>query len=192
MKPVFIYALNCSAGRTRYIGKTKNPRDRVSQHVCEARRETHHRACWIKSLGGLGVRPILEILDEVPEAEASFWEREYIRLYKALGFDLVNGTDGGEGIHNPSPEVRKKFQIANRGENNPAYGSKASADTILQRVQKLKGRRRTTEQRAKMSASHVGQVSFRKGLSGEALKFSTAVRSGRKILLKLSRLLPIV
>jgi hypothetical protein len=39
----------------------------------------------------------LEILDEIPFSEWEFWEMHYISLYKSWGFNLVNGTKGGEG-----------------------------------------------------------------------------------------------
>lgn len=125
MKTTFIYALNCPiTGATRYIGKAGNPKHRLSCHLHA--RENCHRTNWIRSLGGRS--PILEVLDEVPENEWMFWEVEYIRLYRALGFKLVNGTSGGDGTFNPSKETRQKMSIWQLGEKNNMFGKTFSPE----------------------------------------------------------------
>lgn len=54
---------------------------------------------WTKSLLERGLKPIIEILDEVELDEIQFWESHYIFLYKSFGFDLFNKSlKGGEGI----------------------------------------------------------------------------------------------
>lgn len=128
METVFIYAHNCPiTGRARYIGKSKAPRRRLKDHLLRARENTSHQANWIRSLSARGLRPVLEILDEVPETEWQFWEREWIRLYKSLGFDLTNSTDGGEGVDSgekhpnfgkPMPEKQRGMRRRNRRVNN--------------------------------------------------------------------------
>jgi group I intron endonuclease len=93
---------------------------------------------WLKSLLAQGLDPVLEILDEVPESEWPFWERYYISLYKSWGFNLMNGTLGGDGIgkgtlsgdKNPSkrPEIRKKLSEANLGVKSFWFGKKFTTE----------------------------------------------------------------
>lgn len=137
MKTTFIYALNCPfSGRTRYVGKSDNPEHRLLCHVNAS--EVCHRTNWIRSLQAKGKLPVLEILDEVPQDSWTFWEKEYIMLYRALGFDLVNGTEGGDGLFNPSKETRRKMGEWQRGEKNNMFGRKfTSAQLNKWRIQSL-------------------------------------------------------
>lgn len=138
METTFIYALNDPrpSHRKAYVGKANDPFGRLhgaNGHLKD--KAATHKTCWIKKLKALGREPVLEILDEVPIAEWEFWEREWIRLYRVLMFDLVNGTDGGDAPPIPrghSAETRAKLSVA------------------------ATGRKHTPEARAKMSASHTG------------------------------------
>lgn len=152
MKTVFIYALNdptCQhLGKTRYIGKAEDPYHRYEKHLECRHREKTHKANWINSLFEVGIVPVLEILDEVPETEWAMWEREWIRLYRALGFPLTNGTEGGEGMvgrpvseetrekirgklkgRKLSEEHSRKIRLAQSGSGHPSFGKKRSEET---------------------------------------------------------------
>lgn len=108
MKTTFIYALkDPTTGLVRYIGKADRPDRRLSVHL--ASKEKGHRTNWIKSLVDRGLRPELEIVDEVPFEEWPMWEIAYIENFRELGYPLTNLTVGGEGSLCPSPETRKKL-----------------------------------------------------------------------------------
>lgn len=83
-------------GAIRYVGKSDTPLKRFKRHQSDKKK--CHRTNWIKGLQTRGLSPILEILDTVPIVEWQFWEREYIKVFRATGMNLVNGTDGGEGV----------------------------------------------------------------------------------------------
>lgn len=166
----FIYALNCPiTGRTRYVGKANNPEKRLILHISQARKHSYRRACWIRSLLSNGQKPSLEILDEVPETEWQFWECEWIRLYRALGFDLTNGTEGGEGMHNPSSETRERMSRAQKGNPSARRGHKPSEETRLKLSLSHMGNKNalghvvSDEARKKMSANHVKRVPYNLG-----------------------------
>lgn len=130
MIAVFIYALVCPVtGRIRYIGMSGNPDNRIKKHLREARVQKNHRADWIRSLLAQGLKPELEILAQVPELDWQRWEIDYIAAFRSMGFDLVNGTDGGEGISNPSKEMRAKIGARMRG-NKYRVGHKNSPEQI--------------------------------------------------------------
>lgn len=108
----FIYVLRCPlSGLVRYVGKTSNPRKRLTDHMRAARAgEQHHRAKWIRVLLAQGLRPLLEVLHSVPDGEN--WQDAEIRLiaeYRAAGHALTNGTSGGDGLNAPSADVLRRM-----------------------------------------------------------------------------------
>lgn len=121
MKTTFIYAL-CEPDNedaVRYIGKSNNPKQRLICHFRDARNgEETHKADWLRKLVNQGKKPVIEILFEVLDKEWQRWERATIRFFKAVGADLVNGTDGGDGVSWP-------------GELHPLFGRGHSEETKI-------------------------------------------------------------
>lgn len=106
MKITFIYSLvDPRSNQIRYIGKSNNPKKRLSAHLSEKRRT--HKSHWIQSLKKVGLKPILNIVDEVLLKEWEFWEMHYISLYKSWGFDLTNQRAGGGGLESHSTETKE-------------------------------------------------------------------------------------
>lgn len=164
MNTVFIYALNDPTrnhlGKTRYIGKSTDPYDRYEKHLKFNYREKTHKANWIRSLLQIGQTPILEILDEVPEAEWQMWEKEWIRLYRALGFRLTNISEGGDGgCPKHSIETRAKLRAANSGKNHPMFGKSPSPETRAKLRAANLGKSLSPETREKISAALSGEKS---------------------------------
>lgn len=115
-KTTFIYAL-CEPGTriVRYIGKSDNPENRLRfGHLSESVRLTTHLGRWLQRVVWSGCEPALVILAEVPKRLWKSEERRHIAVYRRLGADLVNATDGGEGV-TQTPETRRKIGDANRG-----------------------------------------------------------------------------
>jgi len=78
------------------------------------------------------------IFNDITLHEACEKEKEFIKLYgrKDLGNGtLVNGTDGGEGLFNPSKAVRERIskdsRIRNSGEGNPMFGKCHTEETKI-------------------------------------------------------------
>lgn len=123
MTTVFIYALkDPRTEEIRYIGKTKNLRERMQKHCSNLSKEHNHRVCWIRQLQRLGLQPQVEIIDEVSIEEWPSWEVAYIEFFRSVGCNLVNCTSGGEGINNPTAEVRAKISAAKKGEKHHLFG----------------------------------------------------------------------
>lgn len=115
-KTTFIYAL-CEPGTriVRYIGKSDNPESRLRYgHLSESVRLTTHLGRWLQRVVWSGCEPALVILAEVPKRAWKSEERKHIAAYRRLGADLVNSTDGGEGV-TQTPEIRRKIGDSNRG-----------------------------------------------------------------------------
>ena len=102
-REVLIYALTYpGTDRVRYVGKTaRSPRKRHNEHIAAAIRGVPrlpvHR--WIKSLYKRGSWSCMWHLERVPEGED--WaarERHWIEKFRSEGHDLLNLTEGGEGL----------------------------------------------------------------------------------------------
>lgn len=97
----YIYALHCPIANTvRYIGKTVNPESRFEDHLSAARsgKTDHHTARWLRKLMAAGLKPRLEIIEELKEGECwKEFERFYIENGAEFGWRLTNTNPGGEG-----------------------------------------------------------------------------------------------
>lgn len=107
---VSIYGLvDPETGLLRYVGQAVEPEKRLRQHLAPWNLERRSwKNSWLKSLGQRSLEPKLEILQVVPAAEADNAERWWIAAWKPSGW-LTNGTDGGDGLRNPSAEVRGRI-----------------------------------------------------------------------------------
>jgi group I intron endonuclease len=161
-KITYIYTLSDPiTGLIRYIGKSNNPKRRYTNHL--AFKSNNHKSCWILSLKAKGLKPILEILDEVPEEEWEFWERHYISLFKSWGFKLTNSTEGGDSGNGAKGENHYNFGKSMSEETREKIkqtklGSKASEETKLKMSKVRKGISHTKEWSEKISKSHKGKV----------------------------------
>jgi len=94
----FIYALkDPTTNEIRYIGKANDPHVRYKNHINKCRDKNTHKRNWINKLREEKLKPILEILEEVPISRWIEFEKIYIKKYLNDGCDLLNYTDGGDG-----------------------------------------------------------------------------------------------
>lgn len=134
-------------GTCFYVGK--GHRDRA---YSMKGRNSHHKAI-IAKLGRLGLSIEVRIHKaDLTETDAFALECERIAFWRSIGDNLVNRTNGGDGVrgHLISEEQRRKISEANRG------------------------KRRSAETRARMSAAFKGRV-----LSEEAKRHLSEVNKGR-------------
>ena len=98
-KKTNIYYLHNGNDVPFYIGKTvQNPIKRLNNH---------------KKV--FGDNTLLEVIDVVENDNWLFWEKHYISLFKSWGFNLTNGTSGGEGSNGfkgkkHSEETKRKLR----------------------------------------------------------------------------------
>lgn len=99
MNIVFIYTLSHPITKeVRYVGKTRNPKERYKNHLNKDHNKRSHKTNWIESLKAQKLKPVFEIIDEVPENEWKFWEQWWIQQMVIWGFNLTNHTIGGDGL----------------------------------------------------------------------------------------------
>lgn len=181
----YIYTLSCPETlAVRYVGKTNDTRHRLAGHLSP--KNTSKKtwsARWIKGLLDRGLKPVLNIIEEVKFEEWQEAERKWIKHYRDLGCKLCNLTDGGEGLVNPSEETKEK-QRANNKRNIAIYQtpefrakvSKASKAMIrtpehCRKISESKiGKKRSPETIKKISESRKGVVAMSKEQYAEIAK----------------------
>ena len=108
---IYIYTLkHPDTQEVRYVGKSKRPKRRLSEHTYQRLLETKktHLAYWLLSLLKEGKKPIMEIVAETEDDWESL-EQEWIKKFS----NLCNHTEGGEGCHGykqPEAHLQKRRQ----------------------------------------------------------------------------------
>lgn len=127
----------------RYIGFTKsNLQKRLSSHLCD--KTICHRTYWFNYLKRKNVRPVIELIeDKICASEIQNKEINYIKLFRSFGAKLVNGTNGGDGMRNPTEETRLKMSLSHIGKPSHRKGKKYNPHTC--------------ETKRKMSLAHTGK-----------------------------------
>ncbi len=159
----------------RYVGKTVDIGSRARGHCIESSlREKTHKVAWVKSLLRDGVTPAIKVLEQVPdEGDWETAEREWIKLFREIGYPLTNTTDGGEGVcgTSPSPESNAKRSKSLKGKKKPPGfgahlskllkgkpGHKQTAATRRKISVRNKGRKKTDQERRNQSIAARGHV----------------------------------
>lgn len=141
----------------RYIGKSiKTADERFRHHLKKSTlSRKNHRTTWILSLLKLGLKPIMQVLrDDIQiEEHLNAEEISTIAFCREAGFDLVNGTDGGEGGlgYKHTEATKEKLRI---------LGAKSL------------GRRLSEESKQKIRLSAIGNQRFKGKIHSLKTKFS--------------------
>lgn len=158
--------------RVRYIGQTVRPlARRLAIHWQTARAGlTDHRAAWMRHVAAQGGDVLIVELVRVLVSDVYATERQYIAMARAIGCDLTNTTDGGEGVvgYVVSPATRAKQRAAARSRRPPSAETRARMRASLRRTYSrpemrehmrriVSGRTRSPETRAKMSVARQGE-----------------------------------
>lgn len=94
----YIYVLiDPRDNEVRYVGKTSNPKYRLSGHISECKKEStkHYRARWIRSLLKDNIKPIIKFIKACPLNDFEKFETEYIKIFKSD--KLTNSDETGQG-----------------------------------------------------------------------------------------------
>lgn len=161
-----------------YIGITSRTcQKRLWDHLCD--NDKNKKIAWIKSHAeskkDFYMEPMFYVQNwELAKKLEIYWIAEDRR---AFGYDMImNGTDGGDGRLECTPETRLKISKATKGkkrsaeakinmsraqsgENNPNFGKikgPISDETRIKISKSLTGKMATQETREKMSKSRIG------------------------------------
>lgn len=98
------------------------------------------------------------------EADAFAHERLLIDVFKSLGHQLINLTNGGEGSSGLARGAEFSAALSQRKRGNTNMLGKTHTDDARQRISESnKGKKRSAETRAKVSASKIGNVPWNTG-----------------------------
>lgn len=157
---VTIYAL-CEPDTfiVRYIGKTHDLRSRLRHHKLEVQKGFHTRkANWLRSLKGR--EPSVLILAEIKQDQWQEVERYWIKRFREEGFDLTNYADGGQ----TSPVQGKGHSEATKAKLKAAHIARGTIPPSRKGcVPHNKGKLLSTGQRAKISMTLRGRITWNKG-----------------------------
>lgn len=145
-------------GELRYIGKSTTGLTRPKKHLLAVRLEDGtHLSNWRKSLHRIGLLDQIEItvLEETTGSELGDREIWWIAQAKIAGADLVNGTDGGEGMlgrkgWRHSEESKERMRLAR-------LGKKASEETRAKMREAHKGKKMPETLKEKLLSIHTGR-----------------------------------
>jgi group I intron endonuclease len=172
VKTTFIYCLNDPLDlRLRYVGKADDPYKRWRDHLLTGR-TNDHRGHWISKLMARGLRPELEVLEEVPMAEWQKIEKEYIRVFRMVGMNLVNDTEGGDGVmggRSFSEMHRERLRAARKGKRSPMLGKKHSLATRQKIGKAHKGKAHSKAWRENIRISKLNQSEETKSKISDSL-----------------------
>jgi len=162
-KITYIYTLSHPlTGEVRYVGKSNDLKKRLKEHG-SAKANTK-KDNWLKSLKKNGLRPTIDIVESVSSEEWKYWEVFYISLFKSWGFNLTNGTRGGEGALGAKRSYLTKQKISDSLKNT--YSDPVRRKLISDR---LTGRKLSDETKKKLSSLNSGELhrDFGKHLSAQ-------------------------
>lgn len=134
----------------RYIGKTwlGSRRPQAHKYKSVLKKDRTRRAAWVKSLLALGLDYKVVELELCSYDQTTALEVWWISYGRALGWDLTNHTDGGEGMlgHVPTSETRRKISVA--------HADRVFTEQHRARISEAKkGVPKTEEHKAKLSAA---------------------------------------
>lgn len=135
----FIYALvDPRTQSIRYIGKANEPAIRLRHHLKE--RYKSRKCSWVQSLAKQGLAPQLLIIECVHVSQWQERERYWIAFYRAQDDQLLNDTDGGDGVHGMrhTAEARARIGAASRG-NHYALGYRLTPEQCEHKSDALRG-----------------------------------------------------
>lgn len=134
----FIYLLeDPNVPNKGYIGKSNNPEKRLKGHLKGAILGKTRIYRWLNSLlmdGYLPKLKILELADDWKEGE-----RRWIKHLKENGWDLMNHTSGGDGVHDIDEETRERMKLAAQQRTKDVWENEETANLIKHRW-KVSGR----------------------------------------------------
>lgn len=163
---IHIYILSDPrTGIARYVGKTVNPKARLKSHIREPRRS--HKNYWVKSLLRAGFEPVMEIIEEVTEAQWEEAERFYCAFFRSVGGALLNQDIGGLSAKGMSASAKATLKKASTGRRH-------TPETI-EKMREIKLRAVTPELRERMGALWRG-----KKMPDELVRKRAATQIGAK------------
>lgn len=157
MPSLYVLSLENYPERVRYVGITKHEdaETRLRTHKANTTRNTSIPLYkWMRKHNNKVVATVIE--NGLTWEEACKKEVSLIAEYRSKGYKLLNLTDGGEGLFNPSSSTRNKISLAHKGKI-------LTEETREKIAAHNRGLKHSEETKKKMSASHKGKQAWNRG-----------------------------
>lgn len=156
MASLYVLSLESFPKKVRYVGITKHEdaEARLRAHKAHTKRNTSVALYqWMRKHDNKVIATVVE--NGLSWEEACKKEILLIAEYRLSGVKLLNMTDGGDGLLNPSSETRKKISLTHKGKVlSPETREKIAAHN--------RGSSHSEETKKKMSDSHKGKPAWNK------------------------------
>lgn len=152
----YIYKIVNLVNNKVYVGQTtRTLEERYREHINHAKSHDRDNSLY-KAMNKYGYENFkISTLEEASDNKLNEKEIYYIALYRSnqrrFGYNM---TEGGNGISSLPPEV-ESLRAAKI--SKALSGRKQPADLIEKRTAKLRGQKRTAEQRMRFSIAHKGK-----------------------------------
>lgn len=147
--------------KIRYVGITsKSLENRLYYHLKDAKHKRTHKEKWINKSIKNGFKisikkiKICKCLNSLKSEEIKL-----IKYLKSRNYNLTNATSGGDGIFNPTKEVRRKISIATKKQVWTKERRKKLSDFKKGKPSSATGIKWKLESRLKLSNSKKGKPS---------------------------------
>ena len=173
---MIIYKLQNKINGKIYIGKTiKEVEQRIAEHF-------KAKSYIGKALRKYGLQSFDIFIMDIADDNQTLCEKEiyWIEFHNCKVPSGYNLTDGGEGLLNPSQEVRNKIAQSLTG-NIPWNKGK-----IVPNSGGNKGKKLTQEHKRKISETRKGQSAWNKGKRGVQVAWNKGISMQEEIKLKIS------
>jgi len=143
-----IYGLSssCEPGNIRYVGKTTNLDKRLKRHLSKyCLKDDTYKNRWIKTELKKGHQIHISLLERVLDENWEECEIKWIKTLKKQGFNLTNGTEGGEGLMLDSREVIDKRNETKKKNNLEAKKIEIKKFKIKESIGRWTGERKCIE-----------------------------------------------
>jgi group I intron endonuclease len=168
-----IYILENKLNGKCYVGKTTKPFNK--------RFRAHQQSHSIigSALRKYGVNSFNKTLLDVPEEKLDEIEREYIQKYNSKSPNGYNLTDGGEGLINPTEEVRNKIGEASKGRKVSIEVRKKISESLRGVNTWMKGRTLSEETKKKIGRKKEKNSFFGKRHTEESIQKMSEAHKGK-------------
>lgn len=173
METIYIYHLiDPRDGMIRYVGQTKDVKDRLASHLSPAfLKRTNRKNNWLKRLKSLNLKPEIELIEQCDPDDANRLEIFWIGYYRYIGIQLYNGTSGGQYEGYRMMERKKKTaEQIERQRDTLKEGYRSGRIT-----NQNKGKPMSDEQKKKLSTN----TNFR-NLSKESIEKRAKTNTGKR------------
>ncbi len=123
----FIYVIkDPRTNEVRYVGQTSKGSSRFRSHLYSSKTKTYPICIFIKELIDVNLSPIFEIQEYVSIDQLDDREKYWIAVYKQLGSDLLNLTQGGSSVRGyiMTEESKSRFRLKRAGKPSAFKGKK--------------------------------------------------------------------